>query len=693
VTIFSDPVTTPVDAQGGPIAGAKRFFYLAGTLTPATVYADAARSTALSSPVVANASGQFVPIFLDPAVAYRTILRDASDVLLRDNDNITASTLTQAAVGAALYPRLAAEISASVTPTAYQFPAINVRRYGAVGDGTTDDTVAFTRAASVAAVIGGAVYVPATDTHYLLTDEITLGGGVSVVGDGWGSRIRQATRDKNVFIAGNNTTFTGLHLQGDNVTTTAAADKNCGVYMDGKAKVTVTGCFFTRFQNGGVHVRNCQDYKVTGNLFYENPYSIASGALNGDIVVYSISTATGLRGIIAGNHCLSNNDFGIYFDSNGFDLDAVIANNVVVTCASGVEASSGGNRRHGIIAAYGGAAGGRVIITGNVCRNTRLTGIYRAGASTPVGTHLIVGNHCSANGFSASDSLAGGIYFNVAAPGETVLDNLVEDFKGTSNAANGAIVMNNVPVPVIIRGNTVQGSLGHGILLVGTTRNATVTGNTLRNNATADIVAAHSGQGTEGGGHDISGNRIFKGVNTKPAIRVISDASTRRIRVADNKAEGADNSTASSGENAFLNIEGTTGTPLTITGNEASTFYYGVFHFANIQSGRGGFHEVIDNNVFHSLNTGILVARASANDSLPVCGNVFNSVTTPVTGGAYNCTRNGLVFEQSLVSAAPTDGTWSVGDRAVRTPASGQPKAWSCTSSGSPGTWTSEGNL
>ena len=45
-------------------------------------------------------------------------------------------------------------------------------------------------------------------------------------------------------------------------------------------------------------------------------------------------------------------------------------------------------------------------------------------------------------------------------------------------------------------------------------------------------------------------------------------------------------------------------------------------------------------------------------------------------------------------TTAPTTGTWSVGDRVVNSsPAVGQPKAWVCTVAGAPGTWTSEGNL
>lgn len=44
--------------------------------------------------------------------------------------------------------------------------------------------------------------------------------------------------------------------------------------------------------------------------------------------------------------------------------------------------------------------------------------------------------------------------------------------------------------------------------------------------------------------------------------------------------------------------------------------------------------------------------------------------------------------------AVPSAGTWTVGDRVVNSvPTVGQPKAWSCTAAGTPGTWSSEGNL
>lgn len=187
MALFSDPVTTPVDAQGDPYSGAKRYFYLAGTLTPATVYSDSALTTALSNPVVANASGQFVPIYLDPAVEYRTILRDASDVLLRDNDNITASTLTADGIGAALYERTASEISVGVTPTDYQYPPLDIRRYGAVGDNSTLCSTAINNAVLVAAVNGGTVYIP--PGRFKITASISTAAKVNFRGDGYASVI------------------------------------------------------------------------------------------------------------------------------------------------------------------------------------------------------------------------------------------------------------------------------------------------------------------------------------------------------------------------------------------------------------------------------------------------------------------------------------------------------------------------
>jgi hypothetical protein len=73
--------------------GAKYFFYVSGTTTPATVYTSGARTTAAANPVVADSGGLFAPIFLDPAVTYRAILKDSSGSVIQDIDPISDGSL------------------------------------------------------------------------------------------------------------------------------------------------------------------------------------------------------------------------------------------------------------------------------------------------------------------------------------------------------------------------------------------------------------------------------------------------------------------------------------------------------------------------------------------------------------------------------------------------------------------------
>lgn len=84
-----NPYPAPIFTQSGDIAaGAKAFFYSAGTSTPLATYADSALTTPNSVPVVANASGVFAPIYL-PYVNYRARVLDANNNLISDIDGIS----------------------------------------------------------------------------------------------------------------------------------------------------------------------------------------------------------------------------------------------------------------------------------------------------------------------------------------------------------------------------------------------------------------------------------------------------------------------------------------------------------------------------------------------------------------------------------------------------------------------------
>lgn len=72
------PILRIDDANGAPISGAKAYFYVTGTTTPAEVYTTAERTTPHASPVVANSAGILAPIFLDPSITYKLVVTNAA---------------------------------------------------------------------------------------------------------------------------------------------------------------------------------------------------------------------------------------------------------------------------------------------------------------------------------------------------------------------------------------------------------------------------------------------------------------------------------------------------------------------------------------------------------------------------------------------------------------------------------------
>ena len=88
--LFFIPRAVRVDSTGTPYAGAKAHFYLTGTTTETNTYTNSALSVASSNPVIANAAGQFAPIYLDPAITYRCILKQSDDTQIDDVDPISA---------------------------------------------------------------------------------------------------------------------------------------------------------------------------------------------------------------------------------------------------------------------------------------------------------------------------------------------------------------------------------------------------------------------------------------------------------------------------------------------------------------------------------------------------------------------------------------------------------------------------
>jgi hypothetical protein len=86
MSLFVPPVVRATDANNLALSGAKWYFYTTGTTTPAAVYTTSALSVAHPNPVVADSGGLFAPIYLDPAVTYRAILKTAGGTTIQDVD-------------------------------------------------------------------------------------------------------------------------------------------------------------------------------------------------------------------------------------------------------------------------------------------------------------------------------------------------------------------------------------------------------------------------------------------------------------------------------------------------------------------------------------------------------------------------------------------------------------------------------
>ena len=111
------PGLRAVDANGAPLPGALLSFYLSGTTTPTPVYANASLTTPLSNPVVADSTGLFPAIYVDPTITYRAILMTGAAVLVRDTDPVaTPSTPAAGSITGAMLASGAAVANLGFTP-------------------------------------------------------------------------------------------------------------------------------------------------------------------------------------------------------------------------------------------------------------------------------------------------------------------------------------------------------------------------------------------------------------------------------------------------------------------------------------------------------------------------------------------------------------------------------------------------
>jgi hypothetical protein len=153
MSLFFLPKVAPVSG-GESYPGARLYFYTSGTSAAVNVYTDSALTTAHSVPVTADSGGVFAPIYVNPTVSYRVVLKNSAGSTVWDVDPFPANSFET-------YPQTTAETAASVTPTDYDYPAGDVRRYGWVSGGSAaTNATALQQALDSTPTAGGVVTIP-----------------------------------------------------------------------------------------------------------------------------------------------------------------------------------------------------------------------------------------------------------------------------------------------------------------------------------------------------------------------------------------------------------------------------------------------------------------------------------------------------------------------------------------------------
>ena len=313
-------------------------------------------------------------------------------------------------------------------------PVVDIRSFGAKGDGTTDDRVSI-KAASDSLTLGGILYIPPGD--YLTTASIEISNNnVIIMGAGWDSRVFTTSDDDLFIISGDGCGCHYMMLEGSG-----------NIIKDGSdldSQLWVTGNDF--------HVSDCYIYKV---------------------ITFGISIYGGLRAIVKNNYIEGEvTGWTTGTDHAGIGLyravKASVDSNVVDKCVMGI-----------LIGQYN---VGSIDDDGEDSSETRdatITNnkIYRFGNN---GIYQTIGhrNTFSGNVIKTSTNGSG---FRVHGDGNIIVNNEIYDMNGASG--NGITVAD--PTNVIVDGNYIDSPNLRGIVINRTTsgviEDVTITNNNIYN--------------------------------------------------------------------------------------------------------------------------------------------------------------------------------------------------------------------
>jgi Right handed beta helix region len=642
------------------------------------------------------------------------------------------------------YPISQAEINAGVTPTNYYYIWGDARRYGAVLDGATDDTVALQNWAKV----GGGLTIPAQTA--LISAPIVLSSNTSITAPK-GATITTATGGISLFSATDKTDIRISGLKFVNTSSTAGFGvvfAHC--YFVGCTRPVVVDCEFTGMNCSAITFDGCSDPIAQYNNIYTGNYP-ANQQQTSDIALFGYTAST-VRGVITGNRCYGGGNFGIVMqDAYSFfnPLNNIVSDNRIGGCQlygilnympsyaplntfnqitdnyieniQGVTNIIGGAGGAGIYV-VGGASGG-TLIEGNTivncCINTQTRSLAPAGI-----------------GISATN---GAIYFTASVGGATsgTLAATAPFATGAWNGASGNYIVNfsdgEQRLVTLTNGATTctwSGALSAGTILSATLAAyyndpVSVVGNKISGMTQYDgiLVVSSLGSGVVVNGNTINhppGNttgypihvqnsslvtvsdNIVQQQSLLACVYVESQTNTNAVIIKGNNcAGGADAASTASiqvtgdgthgvsalviADNILAPNSGGAGTAAIWLSTAAASSASITGNSTNVATMpallvQGCTGIRVSNNYFASTGTNAVTTSGN-------CTGSFFDKTNLVSGGVVNNGATNFLFDQ-FGAAAPASGTWGLGDCITNNFASTNTNGqFRCTVAGSPGTW------
>lgn len=190
------------DQNGRPLAGGKVCTYAAGTTTPQPTYTDSGAGTANANPVILDYAGR-ASIYIT-GLSYKIVLLTAgtdqtcsTGVTQWSQDNVTDTAafyvqhLLAVSNSSALSFQLLGSPTGSIQRTvqAKESDWLSIEDFGAIGDGSTDNSVALQNAVNYGQTTAGTLWIPPGQFNYATTLTVGGNGRVTFQGAGYGSGV------------------------------------------------------------------------------------------------------------------------------------------------------------------------------------------------------------------------------------------------------------------------------------------------------------------------------------------------------------------------------------------------------------------------------------------------------------------------------------------------------------------------